>query len=65
MRKLQVEIEHLPYTELNPNSREHFMVKARAVKASREEIGWQHYGAPRPASLTGLPLTRSFKIKWA
>ena len=40
MRQLVITIEHLPYVELNPNSREHWAVKARAVKASREEIGW-------------------------
>ena len=39
-RQLIICISHLPYRELSPNSREHFMVKARAVKASREEIGW-------------------------
>lgn len=40
MRILTISIDHLPYRELNPNSREHWAVKARAVKASREEIGW-------------------------
>ena len=40
MRTLIIEIDHLPYVELNPNSRCHFMVKAKAVKTSREEIGW-------------------------
>ena len=39
-RKLKIVLAHLPYTELSPNSRVHYMVKARAVKASREEIGW-------------------------
>ena len=39
-RRLVIELDHLPYPELNPNSREHFMVKARAVRASREEVGW-------------------------
>lgn len=40
MRKIQIELEHLPYPELNPNSRVHWAVKARGIKASREEIGW-------------------------
>ncbi len=40
MRNLKVILDHLPYSELNPNSRLHWAVKARAVKASREEIGW-------------------------
>ena len=40
MRTIKVTIDHLPYTELNPNSRVHWAVKARAVRASREEIGW-------------------------
>lgn len=39
-RHITIEIDHLPYSELNPNSRLHWAVKARAVKASREEIGW-------------------------
>ncbi len=40
LRQLKINIDHLPYPELSPNSRVHFMVKARAVRASREEIGW-------------------------
>ena len=40
MRKLVIHIGHLPFAELSPNSRVHWAVKARAVKASREEIGW-------------------------
>ena len=40
MRKLELIIDHLPYPELNPNSRLHWAVKARAVRASKEEIGW-------------------------
>lgn len=40
MRNLIIEIDHLPYQELSPNARHHWAVKARAVKASREEIGW-------------------------
>lgn len=39
-RKLIITVEHLPYPELSPNARHHWAVKARAVKASREEIGW-------------------------
>ena len=39
-RTLTIILEHLPYPELSPNSRVHWAVKARAVKASREEIGW-------------------------
>lgn len=40
MRKLTVKLDHLPYSELSPNSRLHWSVKARAVRASREEMGW-------------------------
>ena len=40
MRTLEIVIDHLPYPELSPNSRVHWAVKARAVKASKEEIGW-------------------------
>ena len=40
LRKLEIIVEHLPYRELSPNSREHWAVKARAVKAQREEAGW-------------------------
>jgi len=40
MRKLIIKVEHLPYAELSLNSRLHWVVKARAVRASREEIGW-------------------------
>ena len=39
-RQLIISIPHLPYPELSPNARHHWAVKARAVKASREEIGW-------------------------
>ena len=44
-RELKITLDHLPYPELNPNSRVHWAVKARAVKASREEVGWlaKHY----------------------
>ena len=40
LRQLIICIPHLPYPELSPNSREHWAVKARAVRASREEVGW-------------------------
>jgi len=40
MRKLVITLEHLPYRELSPNAREHWAVKNRAVRASKEEIGW-------------------------
>ena len=40
LRSLEIVIDHLPYSELSPNSRIHWAVKARAVRASREEIGW-------------------------
>ena len=40
MRTLIIKIDHLPYTELSPNSRLHWAIKARAIKASREEVGW-------------------------
>ena len=40
MKYILIEISHLPYPELSPNSRVHWAVKARAVKAAREEIGW-------------------------
>ena len=39
-RRLIITISHLPYPELNPNSRVYWAVKARATKVSREEIGW-------------------------
>ena len=39
-RRLAIFISHLPYPELSPNSRIHWAVKARAVRASREEVGW-------------------------
>jgi len=39
-RKLVITVEHLPSPELSPNARHHWAVKARAVKASREEVGW-------------------------
>lgn len=39
-RILKIEIPHLPYPELSPNWRGFWVVKARAVKAAREEIGW-------------------------
>ena len=39
-RQLIIRISHLPYPELSPNSRVHWAVKARAVKAAREEMGW-------------------------
>ena len=40
MRILVIKLDHLPYTELSPNSRLHWAIKARAIKASREEAGW-------------------------
>ena len=40
IRKLIITLDHLPFTELSPNARHHWAVKARAVRASREEIGW-------------------------
>ena len=40
MRILVIKLDHLPYTELSPNSRLHWAIKARAIKASREEVGW-------------------------
>ena len=40
MRTLEIVIDHLPFRELSPNSRCHYMIKARAVKASKEEVGW-------------------------
>ena len=40
LRSLEIIIEHLPFRELSPNSREHWAVKARAVRAQREEAGW-------------------------
>jgi hypothetical protein len=39
-RTLQIEIDHLPYRELSPNARVHWAEKSKAVKISREEIGW-------------------------
>ena len=40
MRKLELTIPHLPYRELSPNSREHYMVKAKVTKIAKDEIGW-------------------------
>lgn len=40
MRTLTIKLEHLPFRELSPNSRVHWAVKARAVRAAREEVGW-------------------------
>ena len=40
MRKLEIKIPHLPYPELNPNSRVHWAVKAKVVKIAKDEIGW-------------------------
>ena len=40
LRLLDFTIAHLPYRELSPNSRVHWAVKARAVKAQREEVAW-------------------------
>ena len=38
--KIEIILNHLPYKELSPNSRVHYMVKAKAVKALRKEAGW-------------------------
>ena len=40
MRKLELTLDHLPWPELSPNSRLHWAVKARAVKSTKDEIGW-------------------------
>ncbi len=40
LRTLTITIEHLPSPELSPNSRQHWAVKSRAVRAAREEVGW-------------------------
>ena len=40
LRECVIAIDHLPFRELSPNSRVHWAVKARAVKAQREEVGW-------------------------
>ena len=40
MRTLKITLDHVPYTELNPNSRVHWAVKAKVIKTSREEVGW-------------------------
>jgi len=39
-RAVTIEIDHLPYRPLNPNSRVHWVIKANASKVSRQEIGW-------------------------
>jgi len=39
-RECTIIIPHLPFRELSQNSRVHWAVKARAVKAQREEAGW-------------------------
>ncbi len=40
MRNLKIIIPHMPFRELSPNSRVHWAVRARAVRAQREEVGW-------------------------
>ena len=40
LRACQLIFDHLPFRELSPNARHHWAVKARAVKAQREEAGW-------------------------
>ena len=40
MRQLVITIPHLPYPELNPNSRVFWADKARVVKIAKDEIGW-------------------------
>ena len=40
LRECRITIDHLPFRELSPNARHHWAVKARAVKAQREEVGW-------------------------
>lgn len=42
MRKLTVELNHLPPAELNPNNlrREHWTIRHKATEEAKEEIGW-------------------------
>ncbi len=42
MRKLTIELNHLPLVELNPNNlrRQHWTVRAAATRDAQREIGW-------------------------
>ncbi len=40
MRTLKLSIPHLPDPDLSPNARVHYMVKSKAVRVAREEVGW-------------------------
>lgn len=41
-RKLEIQLNHLPPKELNPNNlrRQHWSVRHKATKEAKEEIGW-------------------------
>ncbi len=39
-RRIEITLDHLPEADLSPNSRCHWSVYHRAVKAAQEEIGW-------------------------
>ena len=40
MRTIQIVLEHLPYAELNPNSRLHWSDRSRASRIARDEVAW-------------------------
>ena len=40
MRNIVIEIDHLPYKELNPNSRTHWTARSSASRIAREEVAW-------------------------
>lgn len=40
LREYVITVDHLPDRNLSPNSRVHWAVKARSVRAQREEAGW-------------------------
>jgi len=60
---LRIEIEHLPYPELSPNSRLHWAVKARAVKAAREEVGWLAKAQWRDKLMARARISYEFYVK--
>ena len=40
MRSITIIIDHLPYRELNPNSRGHWSARSRVSKIARDEVAW-------------------------
>ena len=60
---LRIEIEHLPYTTLSPNSRVHWAVKAQDVKVSREEIGWLAKAQWQGQPMAKARISYEFQVK--